>query len=868
MEQKVAKSKSKSKIIIKIAVIVGVLIIPLLYSYFYLGAFWDPYARMQDVPVAVVNLDKGAEINGEKRNIGQEICDNLQADGSLKFVFTDEATAKKGVEGSDYYAEIRIPEDLTASIATASENTQKQHGTIQYYANQKRNYLAAQILETAMTTIKETVNGNINEEITATLTDKLYDVPDALEILQDGMTQLFDGSNSLKDGTQQLSEATITLSAGTDKLADGSEDLISGLAVFKNGTATLNDGAGQINDGAVKLKTGAQTLKNGTGALKDNIPALKKGVTDLNNGAAQLNTGADSLKDGTAEFDVSLGQYTQGVSSAADGTDALTGGIEQLSGGVDRLSQGVDTMLAQVESGSTDLGDGMDQLLSGAASLNTNLKTYTAGVSALISSYETAIDLLTNSYPYISDTNTQQAVMQYLSVLNTDENKQQLRQLKNSGALLTSGSAQIEAGIKTLQEESSGSMRALSEGLTQIQTGLQTVSTGVKQLDGGAQTLQTGLKTLQSKNTALTGASAAIASGASDLSDGAAQLNTGTSALLTASGTLTDGVTKLDTGAGDLLSGVTYLHTATAALAEGANEIDTKTVTIQNGAGALKSGIQQLDSGAAQLQTGASDLDDGANALSDGIKTAKTGVDDNLKSTGQQLGALDGLSEYTGSPVNTDTQYFEPVANYGSAFAPYFMSLSMWVGGLMIFFGIYLDYERKIKILSKSSDHVVVRAFVFMLLGLLQAVLLAFVIQHVLGIAVNHTAMLYFSCCLVSLSFISIIQFCLVHLGDAGKFVALLLLILQLTSCAGTFPVETTPAFFQKLYSFMPMTYSVQLFKEALSGTWNTIATRAVLVLAGIMIVFTLLTTLLSAYKNRQKIKKTIKSSGNQTVSV
>ena len=224
--------------------------------------------------------------------------------------------------------------------------------------------------------------------------------------------------------------------------------------------------------------------------------------------------------------------------------------------------------------------------------------------------------------------------------------------------------------------------------------------------------------------------------------------------------------------------------------------------------------------------------------------------------TNDQLKALDGLADYSEEPVSTDTQHVQPVDNYGSAFAPYFMSLSMWVGGLMIFFGIYLDYQKKIRILSKDSDHVVLRAFVFMLLGLLQAVLLAFVIHHALGIKVANLGMLYLSCCLVSLTFISIIQFCLVHLGDAGKFVALLLLILQLTSCAGTFPIETCPTFFQKLYPFMPMTYSVRLFKEALAGTWNGSVTKDVLILVAIMVVFTLATTLLSAYRDRHKIKE------------
>ena len=216
------QKKPMAKIIIKAAVIIGVLIIPLMYSYFYLSAFWDPYSRLQDVSVAVVNLDKGAKINGKERNVGKEICDNLEEDGSLNFHFVSEADAKDGLMNDKYYAEVLIPADLTDSISTASKNTKKQHAQIQYVANQKRNYLASQILESGMMpTIKETVNGAVNKEITATLTDKLYSVPDALEILKDGLQQLSDGAGSVKSGTQQLSTATISLNVGTERLEIG-----------------------------------------------------------------------------------------------------------------------------------------------------------------------------------------------------------------------------------------------------------------------------------------------------------------------------------------------------------------------------------------------------------------------------------------------------------------------------------------------------------------------------------------------------------------------------------------------------------------------------------------------------------------------
>ena len=91
------QKKPMAKTIIKAAVIIGVLIIPLMYSYFYLSAFWDPYSRLQDVSVAVVNLDQGAKINGKDRNVGKEICDNLEEDGSLDFHFVSEVLRR----GSD-----------------------------------------------------------------------------------------------------------------------------------------------------------------------------------------------------------------------------------------------------------------------------------------------------------------------------------------------------------------------------------------------------------------------------------------------------------------------------------------------------------------------------------------------------------------------------------------------------------------------------------------------------------------------------------------------------------------------------------------------------------------------------------------------
>ena len=90
----------------------------------------------------------------------------------------------------------------------------------------------------------------------------------------------------------------------------------------------------------------------------------------------------------------------------------------------------------------------------------------------------------------------------------------------------------------------------------------------------------------------------------------------------------------------------------------------------------------------------------------------------------------------------------------------------------------------------------------------------------------------------------AIIQFFLMFTGNIGKFVALFLLILQLTSCAGTFPIETQSKFFIVINKFLPMTYSTQLFKEAISGTAGSWAGKNALVLIAFLAVFVIITAI------------------------
>ena len=282
---------------------------------------------------------------------------------------------------------------------------------------------------------------------------------------------------------------------------------------------------------------------------------------------------------------------------------------------------------------------------------------------------------------------------------------------------------------------------------------------------------------------------------------------------------------------------------------------------LTDGSHAAKSAGSQLSAGAASLQDGAAKLRDGAAKLDDGVSDAKTAVDNSAADANDQLKSTKGLAAFAADPVDIIEAPINAVPNYGTAFAPYFISLSLYVGAIIMFVGIYLDADEKIKTLSRSSERKFIRVGVFALIGVAQAVVLALLAKYGLGLEIKNTLVYYLSCILTSMVFISIVEFFIVCLKDTGKFLALLFLILQLTSCGGTFPMELVPKFFNLLYRFMPMTYSVNLFKEAISGFDSAAAGSAAIVLVAIGAFFTGLTMLFSLGK-KAKEKHSLEKKG------
>lgn len=252
--------------------IIAIIIVPLLYSLLYLAAFWDPYSKLDSVPVAVVNLDEGATKDGKNVNYGEDIVKNLKKNKELGWKFTTFKDADSGTKGEKYYAEFIIPQNFSDKVISAKDKAPEK-ANILYRDNEKRNFIMSQVISKAQLALKDEIAKTITNEYTKITFDNLYDVKDGFKAaadgskkLKDGILSAKDGSSQLKDGIGQVKDKMPEIQSGTQKLYDGANKLYDGInttAVDGNGKPLgLKNGAQQINSGLSQAVSGVSAAQS------------------------------------------------------------------------------------------------------------------------------------------------------------------------------------------------------------------------------------------------------------------------------------------------------------------------------------------------------------------------------------------------------------------------------------------------------------------------------------------------------------------------------------------------------------------------------------------------------------------------------
>ena len=105
-----------------IIVIIALALVPAIYNYIFLGSMWDPYGKLNDLPVAVVNLDKTSELNGKKFKLGDDVIAEMKKSKDLDYHFVSEYKSSKGIKKGDYYMVITFPENFSENATTLMNN--------------------------------------------------------------------------------------------------------------------------------------------------------------------------------------------------------------------------------------------------------------------------------------------------------------------------------------------------------------------------------------------------------------------------------------------------------------------------------------------------------------------------------------------------------------------------------------------------------------------------------------------------------------------------------------------------------------------------------------------------------------------------
>lgn len=452
--------------------LVFVLCVPLLYAAIYLSANWDPYGRLGQLPVAVVNQDQATTVETqtpsgtttESIHAGADFVAELQRQGSFQFVPTSADEAENGLREGRYYLTIVVPRDFSTNLVSG-QTTAPEKAHITMHRNDANGFVIGSITDKAKGSVTEAVNSSAVEAYFRAVFTNLQTLRSGMVEAQKGAEQLATGLDDAKQGSSKLATGAAQAQAGAGELATGADSLATGLAQAKQGSSQLVTGLDQLNTGSSELTTGANQVAAGTQKLRDTV-------------VPPLTTVRDTWP--TVQADA-----TTISSDAAALTSAVSGGSSSIASDVAQIQ----TQLNQIEANNPDLAsDPQWQKLrtttSAAQSRTSEVATKAKAIDARAQQVKKAV---ANSGQLMTKVNS--------AITDVNRLNDGAHQVAGGAAQLHTGIKQADTGARSLDSGLGGAQsgaQQLATGAHQLTTGLTALSSGASQLDTGIGTLQTG----------------------------------------------------------------------------------------------------------------------------------------------------------------------------------------------------------------------------------------------------------------------------------------------------------------------------------------------------------------------------------------
>ncbi|MFD8817488.1 YhgE/Pip family protein [Streptomyces sp. NPDC059627] len=435
------------------AALVALLVLPLLYGALYLWSFWDPYGRLDRVPVALVNDDKGASASGGRITAGDDIVAGLKDSRTFDWHEVSAAEAHRGVENGTYYLSLTMPADFSARIASSAGDS-PETGALQVRTNDANNYIVGQISRTVFNEVRSAASAKASRSF---------------------LDRIFISFADIHGQTVKAAEGADTLAGGIGKAEKGSKDLAAGLKDAKTGSGKLVTGIRKLDSGAGTLADGSQQVADGTQALADQVdgvygkvgPYLAENEKTIGDTARLVADSAQTARD-------NLGVLVKTAPAAAKTAHAAADTLDEVYAArcsAKLLTDPVCPDLKKARDAADDVAAVADDLNTLIADQNGDLKTLDQNLGTL----QTQAQALADRAPHLSE--------------DVADAVKKIDRLNDGAARVAAGAAKLHTGLGTATTGATG----LDSGLGRLKTGAYDLSGGMYKLADGSDTLAGGL---------------------------------------------------------------------------------------------------------------------------------------------------------------------------------------------------------------------------------------------------------------------------------------------------------------------------------------------------------------------------------------
>lgn len=286
------------------AALVALLLLPLLYGALYLWSFWDPYSRLDKVPVALVNSDQGATVDGKRVEAGDEITRKLHDSKTFDWREVSAEEAAKGLENGTYYLSLTMPADFSTKIAS-SGGEDPATGALQVRTNDANNYIVGSISRTVFSEVRSAASTNASRGF---------------------LDKIFVNFSDLHDKTAEAADGADKLTDGAGKAQQGAKDLADGLDTAKEKNGEITGGLKKLNGAAGQLETGTKDIASGTQRLADKVGGVADTARPFLKDPKQLADSAELVADTAKVVGNHLDTFAKAAPAAATVTQRVSTG--------------------------------------------------------------------------------------------------------------------------------------------------------------------------------------------------------------------------------------------------------------------------------------------------------------------------------------------------------------------------------------------------------------------------------------------------------------------------------------------------------------------------------------------------------------